>query len=174
MEQYVNMRTMVIAAFIGLAYAANTPPRKDGLWTVHDTVPNDTGNEPAGTRLNGSAHTDRVAHMTNADRILAQRDSFTPIDGASLRGKLDSAISKGRAAQSKFWVGYQFEVRPGVCVDAEFTNDNGRLRARAAQANRSIAAFSPANSSRPARTMNNGTSEGRSVSDFVAVALTNP
>lgn len=66
-----------------------------------------------------------LVSLTVADNIHAQRDNFTPVDGSSLRGKLDNAISRGRAAQSTFWAGYQFEVRPGVCVDAEFTNERG-------------------------------------------------
>src|SRR5436853_2843173 len=66
-----------------------------------------------------------IVSLTVADNIHAQRDNFTPVDGASLRGKLDNAISKGRATQSRFWAGYQFDVRPGICVDAEFTNEHG-------------------------------------------------
>jgi HEAT repeats len=66
-----------------------------------------------------------LVSLTVADHSYAQRDNFTPVDGNSLRGKLDNAIGKGRAAQSRFWAGYQFDVRPGVCVDAEFTNDHG-------------------------------------------------
>ena len=66
-----------------------------------------------------------IVSLTVADNIHAQRDNFTPVDGASLRGKLDNAISKGRATQARFWAGYQFDVRPGICVDAEFTNEHG-------------------------------------------------
>ncbi|HKQ03999.1 MAG TPA: HEAT repeat domain-containing protein [Blastocatellia bacterium] len=66
-----------------------------------------------------------VVSLTVADHTYAQRGNFTPVDGASLRGKLDNAISRGRAAQSRFWAGYQFDVRPGVCVDLEFNNDHG-------------------------------------------------
>jgi HEAT repeat protein len=66
-----------------------------------------------------------IVSLTVADQIHAQRDNFTSVDGASLRGKLDNAISKGRAAQTRFWAGYQFDVRPGICVDAEFTNEHG-------------------------------------------------
>ena len=63
--------------------------------------------------------------LTVADHSYAQRGNFTPVDGQSLRGRLDNAISRGRAAQSRFWAGYQFDVRPGVCVDAEITNEHG-------------------------------------------------
>jgi len=66
-----------------------------------------------------------IVSLTVADQTHAQRDNFTPVDGASLRGKLDNAINKGRAAQTHFWAGYQFDVRPGVCVDAEFTDKHG-------------------------------------------------
>jgi hypothetical protein len=66
-----------------------------------------------------------VVGLTAADQTYAQRDNFTPVDGSGLRGKLDNAIGKGRAAQSRFWAGYQFDVRPGICVDAEFTNERG-------------------------------------------------
>jgi hypothetical protein len=66
-----------------------------------------------------------VVSLTMADRAAAQRDNFTPVDGASLRGKLDNAISRGRSSQTRFWAAYQFDVRPGICVDAEFTNERG-------------------------------------------------
>jgi HEAT repeat protein len=66
-----------------------------------------------------------VISLTVVEHSFAQRDHFTPVDGTSLRGKLDSAISRGRAAQSRFWAGYQFDVRPGICVDAEITNERG-------------------------------------------------
>src|SRR5918911_5310833 len=63
--------------------------------------------------------------LTVADHSYAQRGNFTPVEGQSLRGRLENAISRGRAAQSRFWAGYQFDVRPGICVDAEFTNEKG-------------------------------------------------
>ena len=54
----------------------------------------------------------------------AQTKSFTPVEGASLKAKIDNAVTQGRA-QGRFWVGYQFEVRPGVGVDFEFVGPGG-------------------------------------------------
>ena len=66
-----------------------------------------------------------AAALTVADTGYAQRNTnFNPVEGASLRAKLDNAIGKGRAANSRFWAGYQFAVRPGVCVDAEINNES--------------------------------------------------
>lgn len=58
-----------------------------------------------------------------------QTNSFTPVSGANLKAKIDTAISQGKAnGQSPlFWVGYQFEVRPGVAVDFEIVSDNGTI-----------------------------------------------
>lgn len=58
-----------------------------------------------------------------------QTKSFTPVDGANLRAKIDNAVTQGKAnAQSPlFWVAYQFEVRPGVAVDFEIVSDNGAV-----------------------------------------------
>ena len=47
---------------------------------------------------------------------VAQTKSFTPVEGANLKAKIDNAVTQGRA-QGRFWVGYQFEVRPGVAID---------------------------------------------------------
>src|SRR5713226_6363112 len=59
--------------------------------------------------------------------IVAQVKPFTPVEGASLKVKIDNAIAQGRAnAQGgRFWVGYQFEARPGVAVDFEVVDSNG-------------------------------------------------
>lgn len=54
----------------------------------------------------------------------AQTKSFTPVEGATLRAKIDNAVTQGRA-QGRFWVGYQFEVRPGVGVDFEIVSPTG-------------------------------------------------
>jgi HEAT repeat protein len=56
-----------------------------------------------------------------------QTKSFTPVDGANLKAKIDNAIAQGKTnGQSPlFWVAYQFEVRPGVAVDYEIVGDNG-------------------------------------------------
>jgi HEAT repeat protein len=58
-----------------------------------------------------------------------QTKNFTPVDGANLKAKIDSAITQGRtgAATGLFWVGYQFEVRSGVAVDFEIVNGDGTV-----------------------------------------------
>jgi HEAT repeat protein len=55
---------------------------------------------------------------------MAQTKSFTPVEGANLKAKIDNAVAQGRA-QGRFWVGYQFEVRPGVGVDFEIVGPSG-------------------------------------------------
>ncbi len=65
--------------------------------------------------------------LTVADSTKAQREGFIPVEGTSLRQKLDAAISRGRASsgQSRFWAAYSFDVRPGIAVDLEIHNGNG-------------------------------------------------
>ena len=59
--------------------------------------------------------------------VLGQTKSFIPVDGANLKAKIDSAIIAGKANApgGRFWVGYQFEVRPGVAVDYEIVDSAG-------------------------------------------------
>jgi len=56
-----------------------------------------------------------------------QPKPFIPVEGANLKAKIDNAIVAGRAnaVNGRFWVAYQFEVRPGVAVDFEIVNGNG-------------------------------------------------
>jgi HEAT repeat protein len=58
-----------------------------------------------------------------------QTKNFTPVDGANLKAKIDSAIVQGKASAptGQFWVGYQFEVRPNVAVDFEIVSDGGTV-----------------------------------------------
>jgi HEAT repeat protein len=58
-----------------------------------------------------------------------QTKSFTPVDGANLRAKIDSATAQGKASSPAgvFWVAYQFEVRPGVAVDFEIVGGDGNV-----------------------------------------------
>jgi HEAT repeat protein len=58
---------------------------------------------------------------------LAQTKNFTPVEGANLKAKMDGAIVAGKAGaqQGRFWVGYQFEVRPGVAIDFEMVDSAG-------------------------------------------------
>jgi HEAT repeat protein len=63
--------------------------------------------------------------LTVTGNSWAQREGFIPVEGASLRAKLDSATRQGRAKPVKFWVAYSFDVRPGVAIDVEFNDGHG-------------------------------------------------
>jgi hypothetical protein len=67
-----------------------------------------------------------LAFLANAD---AQNKSFTPVEGVSLKTKIDNAIAQGKANApgGRFWVGYQFEVRPGVAIDFEIVDAGGTI-----------------------------------------------
>jgi HEAT repeat protein len=56
-----------------------------------------------------------------------QTKNFIPVEGASLKVKIDNAVTQGRsgAPGGRFWVGYQFEARPGVAIDFEVVDSNG-------------------------------------------------
>jgi HEAT repeats len=59
--------------------------------------------------------------------VAGQTKSFIPVDGANLKAKFDNAIVTGKAnaTNGRFWVAYQFEVRPGVAVDFEIVDSAG-------------------------------------------------
>src|SRR5215813_10113197 len=44
--------------------------------------------------------------------------NFIPVDGSNLKAKMDAAIRLGRANArgGRFWVGYQFDAKPGVMI----------------------------------------------------------
>src|SRR5205807_5086076 len=65
--------------------------------------------------------------LATAIGVVAQNKSFTPVEGASLKAKIDNAVLQGRAKApgGRFWVGYQFEVRPGVAIDFEIVGADG-------------------------------------------------
>lgn len=67
--------------------------------------------------------------LSAAQQAFAQTKNFIPVDGASLKTKIDNAVSTGRAnaAGGRFWVAYQFEARPGVAVDFEVVDGSGGL-----------------------------------------------
>jgi hypothetical protein len=56
-----------------------------------------------------------------------QGRNFTPVEGANLKAKIDGAIAAGKASATggRFWVAYQFEVRPGVALDFEIVDSAG-------------------------------------------------
>jgi HEAT repeat protein len=59
--------------------------------------------------------------------VLGQTKSFIPVEGANLKAKIDGAIVAGKANATggRFWVGYQFEARPGVAIDFEVVDSAG-------------------------------------------------
>jgi HEAT repeat protein len=65
--------------------------------------------------------------LTMVVGVSAQTKNFIPVDGTSLKVKIDNAVTQGRAgaAGGRFWVGYQFEARSGVAVDFEVVDSNG-------------------------------------------------
>jgi len=58
---------------------------------------------------------------------VGQTKSFIPVEGANLKAKIDGAIIAGKAnaANGRFWIGYQFEARPGVAIDFEIVDSDG-------------------------------------------------
>jgi HEAT repeat protein len=55
--------------------------------------------------------------------------SFTPVEGANLKAKIENGVMQGKASAPAglFWVGYQFEVRPGVAIDFEIVSPDGTV-----------------------------------------------
>jgi HEAT repeat protein len=58
---------------------------------------------------------------------VGQTKSFIPVEGANLKAKIEGAIIAGKAnaTNGRFWVGYQFEARPGVAIDFEVVDSDG-------------------------------------------------
>jgi HEAT repeat protein len=59
--------------------------------------------------------------------VFGQTKNFIPVEGATLKAKVESAVTLGRAnvQGGRFWVGYQFEARPGVAIDFEVVDNSG-------------------------------------------------
>ncbi|MEW6130014.1 MAG: HEAT repeat domain-containing protein [Acidobacteriota bacterium] len=53
--------------------------------------------------------------------------NFIPVEGGSLKAKMDAAVRLGRASarSGKYWTGYQFNVKPGITVDVEWQGKKG-------------------------------------------------
>jgi HEAT repeat protein len=49
-----------------------------------------------------------------------QRPGFVAVEGANLSARMAAAIALGRAAGSRYWTAYAFDVRPGVSVDTDW------------------------------------------------------
>ena len=56
-----------------------------------------------------------------------QTKNFIPVEGATLKARIDNAVTQGRVNNpaGRFWVGYQFEARPGMAIDFEVVDGNG-------------------------------------------------
>jgi len=61
--------------------------------------------------------------------VASQTKPFIPVEGATLKAKIESAVLLGRnnSPAGRFWVGYQFEVRPGVATDFEAVDNTGEV-----------------------------------------------
>src|SRR5215475_9639947 len=64
---------------------------------------------------------------TNSTK-LTQDPGFIHVQGNDLRSRVSSAITLANSNPStkRFWVGYSFRVRPGVAVDTEVINNEGK------------------------------------------------
>lgn len=67
--------------------------------------------------------------MTVPVLAFQQTKTFIPVDGANLKAKIDAAIVAGRAnaVNGRFWVAYQFEVRPAVTIDFDVIESVGGI-----------------------------------------------
>ncbi|HSD45683.1 MAG TPA: HEAT repeat domain-containing protein [Pyrinomonadaceae bacterium] len=65
--------------------------------------------------------------LTVSGVVLGQEKTVIPVEGATLKTKIDAAVIAGKAnsVNGRFWVAYQFEVRPGVAVDFEIVDNSG-------------------------------------------------
>jgi hypothetical protein len=60
-----------------------------------------------------------------------QEQGFTPVQGATLQAKAESAAAQASAARHmRYWTAYSFDVRPGVAVDVDYVSDDGRFAIR--------------------------------------------
>lgn len=58
----------------------------------------------------------------------SQVPKFTPVEGASLAAKMDTALKAARSASQKnFWTAYTFDVRPGVAIDPNGPEFSGSM-----------------------------------------------
>src|SRR2546426_5828694 len=53
--------------------------------------------------------------------------SFTTIDGADLKTRLEAASQRARGAQTPYWSAYAFDVRSGVAVDPNIHEFHGSM-----------------------------------------------
>jgi HEAT repeat protein len=73
--------------------------------------------------------TNRLPEMPKETTVVqAVNQNFIPVDGSSLKSKIDSAVRLGRAngRNGRFYVAYGFNVKPGVTLGGNYygTNDS--------------------------------------------------
>jgi FOG: HEAT repeat len=58
-----------------------------------------------------------------------QRERFITVEGTDLRAKMETAVRMGRglSPQTRFWLAYSFDVRPGIAVDPGDGNFRGNM-----------------------------------------------
>jgi HEAT repeat protein len=62
--------------------------------------------------------------VINAVNSQTPNSSFTTIEGANLKAKLDAATRQGQARGTRYWVAYTFDVRPSVTTDTDVTSES--------------------------------------------------
>jgi HEAT repeat protein len=65
--------------------------------------------------------------VVNAVRSQTPTSSFTAIEGANLKEKLDAATRQGQARGTRYWVAYSFDVRPSVTTDTDYTSSGSSM-----------------------------------------------
>jgi len=54
-----------------------------------------------------------------------QNRGFINVDGPDLKSRVAAAIKQGGAQQTRFWMAYTFDVRPGIAFDAMIIGEGG-------------------------------------------------
>src|SRR5262245_44519497 len=58
--------------------------------------------------------------LTIGSATAQQQSGFVTVDGATLAARIDSAVRLGNSRGAKFWTGYSFDVRAGICIDNDW------------------------------------------------------
>ena len=61
----------------------------------------------------------------NAPATSSGQRNFINVEGADVKSKLSAAVKQGSTQRGRFWVGYAFDVRPGIAFDVAFMGWGG-------------------------------------------------